>query len=323
MDEKRHDFYTKRERLIYLDALRGFAILLVIVGHIIQYNYQDALENPLFNAIYSFHMPLFFFISGVSCFLSEKKKDKDEVFIFLENIFMKFRALIVPSLSWGIIMVFINDSPWQSAFYAHWFLYTLFVIFVLWYFKEMIGRFGRVSEILFFITVLVLFFSNVKRIPLMYFSLFCIGYYAQKYRFVKAPIWLSSMLLTAFFIGIPFFHYGDTFAGDAERVWVQFPLSIAGSLALLRLFFEIEIRYGRSLKQLAQVGRCTLGIYLSHFLFLQIGIIVWIQDTCSIPVQFTILMMIAVAISAVCIIIEKSLSIMPLASMLLYGKIKH
>ena len=57
-------------RLIYLDALRGFAILLVVVGHLIQYNYQSALDDPIFNAIYSFHMPLFFFISGASCSLS-------------------------------------------------------------------------------------------------------------------------------------------------------------------------------------------------------------------------------------------------------------
>lgn len=131
MDEKKIDNPNKRERLFYLDALRGFAILLVVVGHLIQYNYQNALENTLFNAIYSFHMPLFFFVSGVSCFLS--KRENGNISGLLKRCFLKFQSLIVPSLSWGIVMAFIKGSSWQSAFYAHWFLYTLFVVFLLWY----------------------------------------------------------------------------------------------------------------------------------------------------------------------------------------------
>ncbi|MCI5815260.1 MAG: acyltransferase family protein [Bacteroidales bacterium] len=318
MDEKKIDNPNKRERLFYLDALRGFAILLVVVGHLIQYNYQNALENTLFNAIYSFHMPLFFFVSGVSCFLS--KRENGNISGLLKRCFLKFQSLIVPSLSWGIVMAFIKGSSWQSAFYAHWFLYTLFVVFLLWYVKESVKCYWGVFEILFYIVILILFYFDIKRIPLMYLSLFCIGYYTQKFQFVKIPLWLCSILFSVFIIGIPFFHYGDSFAGDAERVWVQFPVSVAGSLALLKFFYEMQSRYGKRMKQLAQIGRCTLGIYLTHFFFLHVDFIAGLQYSCSILVQFVVLIVIAYAISIACITIEKGLSIMPLASMLLYGK---
>lgn len=43
------------ERLVWIDALRGFAILLVIVGHT---------SPPFQKLIYGFHMPLFFILSG-------------------------------------------------------------------------------------------------------------------------------------------------------------------------------------------------------------------------------------------------------------------
>ena len=50
------------KRIGYIDYIRAFAIVLMIVGHIIQ---EDArLLMPIHEIIYSFHIPLFFFISG-------------------------------------------------------------------------------------------------------------------------------------------------------------------------------------------------------------------------------------------------------------------
>ena len=51
-------------RISYIDALRGFAIILVVIGHLVQNNYSDAYHNSILDVIYSIHMPLFFFISG-------------------------------------------------------------------------------------------------------------------------------------------------------------------------------------------------------------------------------------------------------------------
>lgn len=59
-------------RILYLDYTRGFAILLVIIGHLIQFNFQSGVNNRLFDIIYSFHMPLFFFISGYARSINSK-----------------------------------------------------------------------------------------------------------------------------------------------------------------------------------------------------------------------------------------------------------
>lgn len=49
-----------------IDGLRGIAIMLVVIGHVIQYVFSPNTfdDNLLFRVIYSFHMPLFMFISG-------------------------------------------------------------------------------------------------------------------------------------------------------------------------------------------------------------------------------------------------------------------
>ena len=46
------------KRLYYLDNARGLALLGVVVGHIFQY------DSTLITWICSFHIPLFFIISG-------------------------------------------------------------------------------------------------------------------------------------------------------------------------------------------------------------------------------------------------------------------
>ena len=54
----------KENRIVYIDALRGFAILLVVLGHVPMYSYHST-EEISFGLIPStFHLALFFFVSG-------------------------------------------------------------------------------------------------------------------------------------------------------------------------------------------------------------------------------------------------------------------
>lgn len=52
------------KRLPYLDNIKGLLIILVVIGHAIQYCLPTYEMNIAFRFIYSFHMPLFFFVSG-------------------------------------------------------------------------------------------------------------------------------------------------------------------------------------------------------------------------------------------------------------------
>ena len=67
-----HQTSTHQPREKKWDFLRGIAIFLVLLGHSIQWMDPDWQHNPLFEGIYSFHMPLFMFISGY--FLSKTSK---------------------------------------------------------------------------------------------------------------------------------------------------------------------------------------------------------------------------------------------------------
>ena len=95
--------FESKSRLAYIDVMRGIGILLVCLGHSI-----GALDNPINRAILSFHMPLFFFISGILFFGRTFEREK-----ISEYGKKKFRVLLVPQFLQGTLSVI-----WRIGFYS-------------------------------------------------------------------------------------------------------------------------------------------------------------------------------------------------------------
>lgn len=87
----------QQKRLTYFDMAKGFGIILVVLGHI------EYVSEPLRAWISSFHMPLFFIISGMLiCFKDELSKDMSMLFK------KKWQSIIVPYF-WFCILYFFVD----------------------------------------------------------------------------------------------------------------------------------------------------------------------------------------------------------------------
>lgn len=56
------------KRLLWADSLKGFLMILVIIGHAIQsVLLAECEDNHIWSLIYSFHMPAFVAVSGWLC----------------------------------------------------------------------------------------------------------------------------------------------------------------------------------------------------------------------------------------------------------------
>ena len=73
-----------KKRLDFIDVARGGGVLLMIIGHI---SHTQILER----AIYGFHMPLFFLISGIVYSIPAKEK-----------LFKRLKSYLIPYLVFGI-----------------------------------------------------------------------------------------------------------------------------------------------------------------------------------------------------------------------------
>ena len=80
------------DRIKYLDNARGIAIFLVVLGHCI-----GAVDNPVNKVILSFHMPLFFIISGI--LLNDKVIEASSI---KHWIIKKCKHLLLPQLTLGL-----------------------------------------------------------------------------------------------------------------------------------------------------------------------------------------------------------------------------
>lgn len=80
------------KRVDYIDIAKAIGIILVILGHI--NNYNESIKPY----IYAFHMPLFFFLYG----FSQNKKFINENKI-RSIIYRRFKSLIIPYILWALI----------------------------------------------------------------------------------------------------------------------------------------------------------------------------------------------------------------------------
>ncbi len=123
-----------RARSLLIDDWRGLAILLVVVGHSIQWTTASFDSNWAFRFIYAFHMPLFFFISGIVAMPAVERPIAG---------LLKSRALslVVPFVSWYVavnaVSRVLNGRPhlfeaarnlYTSVDYGLWFLWVLFAM---------------------------------------------------------------------------------------------------------------------------------------------------------------------------------------------------
>ena len=141
------------KRIGYIDAMRGFTMILVVYSHVCNFCLGD--RSLAFNdVLFLFRLPCFFFISG---WLFQGTWGKGTVWPIIKH---KFMVQIVPTL---IFLFFLSPPPAYfhqfGAFKGgYWFTFALFYFFVIymlmsWPFRH---RQGRRSDIIMLLITLAI-----------------------------------------------------------------------------------------------------------------------------------------------------------------------
>ena len=119
-------------RIELIDLVKAVTIFLVILGHTTP---NEA--TPLYRRIlYSFHMPLFFFLAGLSI-RPEPIMGREAWQAFLRKNIL---ALVVPYLIWGLIYAPFSFDRFPKLFYASWRTLTAMgTLTSLWYLPALLA----------------------------------------------------------------------------------------------------------------------------------------------------------------------------------------
>ncbi len=117
-----------KKRILYYDNLKFILILLVVIGHVIERQVDISYMNGIYLFIYTFHMPLFIFITG---FLAKKLEDKDGNFrlykvinyvllylIFKISLFLFSKFILHQDIEFYLFTE--REAPWYILACAFW-----------------------------------------------------------------------------------------------------------------------------------------------------------------------------------------------------------
>ena len=167
------------ERIVLVDRLKGYACFLVLFGHVIMGVRLAGVDSPAFFAgmekfIWSFHVALFLFLSGVVYKVTGEWKSKKTKLRFISY---KLYNLGVPYVTFSAVYVLINSlvggantdfsvsdilNIWKAPVAQYWFLYALFFLFCIWTAFSGILKNWQIT----IITVLIGYLAPLLGIPL-------------------------------------------------------------------------------------------------------------------------------------------------------------
>lgn len=338
------------QRLEYIDALRGFTMILVVLAHIINLGYHitdakmEAMET--FNNLFvRFRMPLFFFISGFVLYKHDRIWNNPTIKNFIKT---KFLVQIVPTTVFFLLFCFLNGRNYVDHLgnmkAGYWFTIALFEFFVLYCFS-------------------VLFTNGSKNDATIIGIAFILYILASLYRFYQLKgeeIWIFDFLgiihwrfYLFFILGTLFKKHFDLFCRCMDNQYLSaaiivsmiiinviisrfFPIHTYNTITFLfqgtlgiMIVFSFFKHYQESFKKehllgkgLQYIGRRTLDIYLLHYFFLPrnleyLGQVFICQQN---PViEFFVSLSLALSVIIICLVVSNIIRLSPFLAHYLFG----
>jgi len=262
-----------KQRINWIDWAKVFAIYLVVLGHLLS---KTGREGYIFNFIYSFHMPFFFFISGYLFTIKENN--------FRSVLKGSIRSLLVPYVLLNLIGNFFLIPTWVLAkqwpldqlFYfitadgrgepgPTWFLVCLFQVRLLSYFIVRQTSVWRLLVVSFCILIAYLFpFHLYWRIDTVFMVIpfYIAGYELKsKLSFFSSKISFFILLLIVLLLTMIMGYSNVYLRLFGNYPLLYYPYAFAGIFMLISLSFMFD-KYNFKFITILSIG--TIVIMALH-----------------------------------------------------------
>ena len=256
------------ERDKSIDILKGIGILFVIMGHI-----QNYIPKNLLIYIYSFHMPLFFYISGFlykdkykELSIKEycKKRSKQLIYPYFTLFIINFVWLVIKNHSISNIIKYILSFIYSNYIFDSnyvgtiWFLLCLFNVECLYFIIDK-KNIKKYKKIIFGIILIVgIMISQIVKI-----------------KYWRLPFWIDIALF-----GIIFYYIGTITSKYKEKLQlnnIKKLVFLVVCIIVNIIFIILNFKYCNNDKFYGRTDMLYLyfGNYLYYFIAAMSGIYTW------------------------------------------------
>lgn len=345
-------------RMEWLDAMRGFTMILVVSYHVAQMGFgQSEKISASLPFLVLFRMPLFFFVSG---FLAYKSRWIWNIASFCSLTWKKIKVQVLPALVFLCAFLVLKSkmpfwdgfmkcmaSPTKGGYWFTWVLLQMFIIYyvVAWIAQKMknsnvpiwilwaICLFGYLTLYLpkefgkWYKTDFMMYSSFFETLKFMHF--FVMGNLVHRYwdkvqRLFDAK-WFFPLIAT-----LAFFCCADIFKWHTMKMeWTNLPKTTAMYTLMFMVImffrhyqdsFTKQTRLGRTLQY---IGVRTLDIYLLHFILMPKLPMVgpWLNEYHpNFVLDVTLSVSVALVVIAFCCLVSNILRVSPLFKEYLFGR---
>lgn len=270
------------ERNVLVDRLKGYACFLVLFGHVIMGIRLAGIDIPkifwgMEKFIWSFHVALFLFLSGVVYKVTGEWKGKNTKWRFVLH---KLYNLGIPYIAFSVVYVLINSlvgeantgfevsdilNIWKTPVAQYWFLYALFFLFCIWTAFSGILKNWQITLIAVLIGYLApLFGISLGSLDVVFYSAlaFGIGTFVDFKNLTKLSAWTKWLVILMHIVtGVTFILLNKIEAPFIKEIMILF--GIYSSI----IFISLLQHYEPVAHFLDFVNKYSFQIYLLHTIF--------------------------------------------------------
>ncbi|MBP3635030.1 MAG: acyltransferase [Bacilli bacterium] len=290
-----------KKRINFIDIARAFAMIFIVLGHTLVHSEHCRL---IFKFLYSFHVVLFFILSGYTF------KLKNESFLsFIKN---KFIRIMIPYFVWAVLFLIpymilgskVGDTIGTTSSFdlskqllnvlygngnmsalkqnsALWFLPALFTMEVVYYLIiRLVNKYKKITFPVLISSISINYIVNAFlpiilpwgiNTALTLGTFFYLGYLFKNYKVFEnnSKLFNKYYIIIILIIGVLACFFNKSNVSCIEYEYGYFTLALISGLCLSIVFIYIAYLINKN-KVLEYIGRNTMGILIFHKLIILI-----------------------------------------------------
>lgn len=291
----------KKNRNTSIDLIKSFAIGLVVLGHVIAGSVTGLGNTILMDIIWTLQIPLFMIVGGFVVQFSRKVNNAKTFFQYIGRRSLTYLlpwaiwTFLIRGLIFGQQFMFDIKGLLFNMDWGYWFLFSLWVISSIFGVAELfvikcIKKANKIWQ-----AILICIFSAIMgvmllgcicyfvspdflgaKLTLYYLPFFLIGYFVGEWqKQIKCKIkniklmkdMISICAMCVFFALI---NYNNFYEGGDEVLFtiLRVLASLSGSVLVCCIFENFNSVNNKIIDVFTYIGRHSLEIYVSHYLFL-------------------------------------------------------